>query len=199
MKWVTRQYLHFDRVATAWLIKRFIDQDAKFLFVRWGHENDRPADAIAFAIPGTRFGPHDAGGSAFRKVAIGYNIDDLTIETIAKIVDTGVNCALHGYRPGSQDKLGQIAVGLLEVSNGMILLDGGDEENLTTSLPIWDALYRVLRTENIIHDRQLLIPSSDGRGPESKIEFLRDLLKTDARTIAAGLAPASLLDSTTGA
>jgi hypothetical protein len=52
----------------------------------------------------------------------------------------------------------------------------------------------VLRTENIIRERRLLVPPNDGRGPQSKVEFLRELLRTDTRTIAAGLAPTGLLD-----
>ena len=59
MKWVTRDYVHLDRVACPWLIKRFIDKEAEFVFVPWGEESKRPADAIPFALPGAELGPHD--------------------------------------------------------------------------------------------------------------------------------------------
>ena len=42
MKWVTRDFVHLDRVASPWLIKRFVDRDAIFVFVPWGKEDSRP-------------------------------------------------------------------------------------------------------------------------------------------------------------
>src|ERR1700691_2338669 len=63
MKWVTRDFVHLDRVASPWLIKRFIDRDAVFVFVPWGAEERRPADAIPFALPGAEIGPHDQEGT----------------------------------------------------------------------------------------------------------------------------------------
>ena len=57
MKWVTRAGMHVDRTACAWLIRRWIDPDAEFLFVTAA---DRlPADATAFDIAGHPFSHHD--------------------------------------------------------------------------------------------------------------------------------------------
>ena len=52
MKWVTRNHPHIDRVASPWLIKRFVDTEAEFVFVGWGKDEALPADATPFAIPG---------------------------------------------------------------------------------------------------------------------------------------------------
>jgi hypothetical protein len=182
MKWVTRDYVHFDRVAVPWLIKRFVDPDAEFLFVRWGCEDERPADAIAFAIPGVELGPHDAQGTTFQKVMAKYAIDDPAIETMAKVVEAGVNYVLHKYRPGPEDRPGQIAVGLITLSEGMMLTDGGDAENLAASFPFWDALYRAFRAEWLVERDHLAIPPPAGKGPRPKVEFLRGLLQADAAT-----------------
>ena len=69
MKWVTRSYVHLDRVASPWLIKRFIDKDAIFVFAPYGEEHFRPKDATAFAIPGGRDWAARRGGHHFREVA----------------------------------------------------------------------------------------------------------------------------------
>ena len=53
MKWVTRDHLHMDRVASPWLIRRFIDAAAEFSFVPFGNEGIPPPDAIPFGIPGS--------------------------------------------------------------------------------------------------------------------------------------------------
>ena len=76
MKWVTYDYLHLDRVATAWLVLRFIDTAAQVTFIDRGDEAHAPDGAIAFGIPGSAFGPHDGDGTAFRKVMRGYRVVD---------------------------------------------------------------------------------------------------------------------------
>jgi hypothetical protein len=68
MKWVTRDYVHLDRMACIWLIKRFVDRQATFSFVPWGQENSRASEDIAFSIPQTELSPHDEGGTTFQKI-----------------------------------------------------------------------------------------------------------------------------------
>jgi hypothetical protein len=86
MKWVTRDFVHLDRVACPWLIRRFIDTDAEFVFVPWGEESRRPADAIAFAIPGAELGPHDAQGTTFEKLLAKYKLDDPSLAEIQRVI-----------------------------------------------------------------------------------------------------------------
>jgi hypothetical protein len=83
MKWVTRDFVHLDRVASPWLIKRFIDRDAVFVFVPWGKEDRRPADAIPFALPGAEIGPHDHEGTTFAKLLKKYRLDDPALHSSA--------------------------------------------------------------------------------------------------------------------
>src|ERR1700674_3806189 len=68
MKWITTANVHFDRLASPWLIKRFIDPNAEFLFEAKGQEDKRPKDAIPIAIPGAKLGPHDKDGPTFLKI-----------------------------------------------------------------------------------------------------------------------------------
>src|SRR5271170_5854787 len=102
MKWVTRDHVHMDRVASPWLIRRFIDPAAEFSFVRFGneHEHPLPADAIAFAIPGVEIGPHDAQGSTFLKLMRKYNLSDPALEMMAEVIESGIHHFFHHKDPG---------------------------------------------------------------------------------------------------
>lgn len=145
MKWVTTANLHFDRVASPWLIKRFIDPNAQFFFVARGQEDKRPKDAIPFAIPGTKLGPHDKDGPTFLKILREYKLNDPALERMAKVVDKGVRFVLEGYRPAIDDRDGQISVGYLAFSDGMILNKPSDQERLDASLVAYDALYALFK------------------------------------------------------
>src|SRR4051812_13312945 len=99
MKWVTIGNLHFDRVASPWLIRRFVDPKAEFVFVPRGQEATRPKDAIPFAIPGEKLGPHDKDGPTFVKILREYKLNDPALEKMGEVVDKGVKYVLEGYRP----------------------------------------------------------------------------------------------------
>jgi hypothetical protein len=177
MKWVTRDYVHLDRVASPWLIKRFVDVDATFTFVPWGSEDDRPADAIPFALPGVVLGAHDARGTTFDKILAKYNLKDPALSRIARVVSLGVDHVLHDYRPDTSDSDGQIAVGLLAISEGMMLLHHDDNDIIRASLVVYDALYQNFRGL-IALASQPSLPASDGKGPTRRTQFLRHLLES---------------------
>src|SRR5689334_5326127 len=107
MKWVTRDHVHMDRVATPWLIRRFVDPDAEFVFVplakTLGPTLDTginlPPDAIPFALPGVELGPHDAQGSTFRKVMRKYDLSEPALEFMARIIESGVVHVFHHHEP----------------------------------------------------------------------------------------------------
>ncbi len=177
MQWVTRAYVHLDRVASPWLIVRFIDPDAQFCFVPWGEEWRRPTDAVAFALPGAEYGPHDANGTTFAKLRQGFRLADPALSTMEAVVTAGVNHVLHGYRPGPDDRLGQIAVGLLAIAEGMLLARRDDAIIIRDSLVFYDALYAQFRVEHALESEGLHAPGhGDGRGPTSKVDFLRGVL-----------------------
>ena len=68
MKWVTRDFVHLYRVASPWLIQRFVDPEAQFVFVPLGQEDTRPSDAIPFGLPGVELSSHDEHGTTFEKI-----------------------------------------------------------------------------------------------------------------------------------
>lgn len=83
MKWATRPDCHVDRAACAWLIGRFIDPDAEFVFV--DELIDVPSDATAFDIRGAELSHHD-GDCSFERVLRIYDIDDPALWRIGEIV-----------------------------------------------------------------------------------------------------------------
>ena len=181
MKWVTKDYVHMDRVASPWLIKRFIDPEAEFVFVPWGKEAERPADAIPFSIAGTEFGPHDADGTTFQKILKKYAINDPALERLGKVIAAGVAYVMHGYRPGADDHLGQVAVGLLAVSEGVMYSTASDPQILAAGFPLYDALYANFKVEALLQSRGLKPPAPKRPGPGDKIDFLRQVLKDASR------------------
>ncbi len=178
MKWVTRNYVHLDRVACPWLITRFVDEGASFLFVPWDRQQEYPKDAIPFGITGVELGPHDAEGTTFDKILKKYSLVDTALEEIAKIIRGGVNYTLHQYRPPADDRYGQMAVGILAVSEGMMLRCATDDEILERSFPLYDALYANFKAHATLAERGLTPPkATPATGPGPKTEFLRGLLK----------------------
>jgi hypothetical protein len=175
VKWVTKDFVHLDRVATPWLIRRFVDHDAEFLFVPWDRQNEAPPDAIAFALDGADLGPHDAEGSTFAKVLRKYGLRDPGLTRMAAVVDAGVRCAVHGERPAPADTDGQIAVGLLAISEGLTVRATTDQEVLTASFPVYDALYAHFRVQAIVTAERITVPRPDRAGPGDRVRLLRAL------------------------
>lgn len=135
MKWVTREKVKVDRVACPWLIKKFVDLEAEFLFV--------PADkalevakrevAIPFDVPGVELGHHQ-GKCSFEAIVAKYRIEDPAIQLLAKIVH-GADVAEDLYgRPE--------ALGLKAIAEGFRYLGlKDDHEVLKNEFIVYDALY----------------------------------------------------------
>lgn len=145
MKWVTTANVHFDRVASPWLIRRFIDKDAEFLFIPRGQTQNLPKDAIPIAVPGTKLGPHDENGTTFEKLLKEYKLTDPALLDMGKFVNAGVKYVIDGYRPPATDRLGQVAVGFLAFSDGMGILEPDDAKRLERSYHAYDALYAAIK------------------------------------------------------
>ncbi len=133
MKWVTRARPKVDRVACPWLIKRFVDPDAEFLYV--------PADqvmvvaaregATPFDVPGVELGHHGAECS-FDAIIRTYGLTDPALHRLALIV-RGADTAARDLAPEAR--------GLEAIAEGFRLLYGDDQELLERELPVYDALY----------------------------------------------------------
>ena len=87
MKWVTRSHVHVDRIACPWLITRFVDSDAEFLFVSKS-QVQRVAEetgAIPFDAPGVELGHRD-GKCSFETIVEHFDLSDKALLRLAEIV-----------------------------------------------------------------------------------------------------------------
>lgn len=133
MKWVTRARPKVDRVACPWLIKRFVDPAAEFLYV--------PADqvlavaeregAIPFDVPDVELGHHGPECS-FDAILKKYGLTDPALQRLALIV-RGADTDAKDLTPESR--------GLEAIAEGFRLVYQDDHEQLERELPVYDALY----------------------------------------------------------
>src|SRR5579859_1343016 len=129
MKWATRAHCHIDRAACAWLVRRFIDLDAEFVFVE--DLDEVPADAAPFDIRGVELS-HHGGNCSFETFLERYELDDPVLWEIAKIV--------HEADLGDERHDAPEAPGLDVILRGLSLIHN-DEDVLAISGPLFDALY----------------------------------------------------------
>jgi len=150
MKWVTRDHVHMDRVASPWLIRRFVDPEAQFVFVPFGTAALPPTDAIPFALPGAELGPHDASGSTFRKILRKYAIKDRALERLADIIESGIVHVFsqidHGRTDVAALKFPE-GIGLDALSQGMMYIADSDIDDIEKSMTLYDALYAFCRAK----------------------------------------------------
>jgi hypothetical protein len=136
VRWATRSRCHVDRVACAWLISRFVDPDAEFVFV--DDPDDVPADATAFDMRGAELS-HHGGSCSFETFLDHYELDDPALHDIARIVH---EADLHDDRYDAQE-----APGLELVVRGLALTRD-DAQLLHATAPLFDGLYELRRREN---------------------------------------------------
>lgn len=138
MKWITRERPKIDRIACPWLIRRFVDPDAEFLFAPPQHvmAEARRAGAIPFDIPGVEL-THDGPLCSFDAILAKYRLDDPALRRLATIV-----------RAADTDTLAQSpqAPGLLAITLGLAANIADDHALLRAGFPIYEALYTWCRT-----------------------------------------------------
>ena len=140
MQWITRSHVHVDRVACPWLITRFIDSDAEFLFVA-KTEIERIAKetgAIPFDAPGVELG-HKDGRCSFESIILKYELKDPGLLRLAKIV--------HAADVSEDIDRDPIARGLEAIASGYSQRFPDDLENLAVQFEVYDALYAWCRLQ----------------------------------------------------
>ena len=134
MKWVTRSHVHVDRIACPWLISKFIDKDAEFLFIPWPgplptQETGTPFD---FPNPDFELGHHD-GKCTFEAIIEKYNTKDPWVQEVAKIV--------HAADVASDIDKAPEGRGVEAISAGSMYIVQDDYEALEKGFVMYDALY----------------------------------------------------------
>jgi len=132
-RWVTRERPKIDRIACPWLVKRFIDPDAEFLYVPTPEVKKAAAEreAVPYDIPDVEFS-HEGDLCSFDAFIKFFRLKDPALDELAVIVrgaDTG--------RP----ELAKQSSGLLSISLGLSLNFQDDHEMLKHGMTMYDALY----------------------------------------------------------
>ncbi len=140
MKWLTRSHVHVDRVACPWLITRFVDNDAEFLFAPRSQVDQiaKETGAIPYDSPGVELG-HKDGRCSFESIMLKYDLKDPALARMAKIV--------HAADIAPDIDTDPIARGLEAIASGYSLRYPDDEENLSHQFAVYDALYAWCRVE----------------------------------------------------
>lgn len=138
MRWVTRETIGVDRMATAWLIARFIDKDPEFVFVPEGSGIPAPELGVAFDIPGVHLS-HRHGHCTFHTVVSEYQLRDRVLDRLALIIDEADVVQEASLEPA--------AAGLDMICRGLRMICVDDQDAMIRSRPLFDGLYSFLQAE----------------------------------------------------
>lgn len=133
MWYCTRRDVHVDRCASAWLLKRFVDPGAEFIFV---DEGETVPGATPFDIPGAALG-HRRGRCSFEAILARYRLRDPALVALGRIIRSA------DLLPSADDTLEGAGVDLVFRGLGLTIAD--DRERLAAAGPILDGLYAALR------------------------------------------------------
>jgi hypothetical protein len=135
MRWATRARIHVDRAGCAWLIRRFIDPDAEFVFVT--DAADVPVDATAFDMPGVALS-HHRGRCTFETALIRYDlVADPALDEIGRTIHTA------DLDDDAFDT--PVAPGLDVLIRGLTLTSPSDHATLAITNRLFDGLYEHIR------------------------------------------------------
>ncbi len=136
MNWITRENAKVDRIACPWLIRRFIDPDAEFVFAPKDDVMRRAEaeGAIPYDVPGVKFG-HVDGNCSFESLMAHHGLSkDPGLRRLALIV--------HSADVPEDDAVAREGAGLRAIAEGFALVHGtADHKKLELEFPLYDALY----------------------------------------------------------
>jgi hypothetical protein len=143
MNWITRSNVKVDRVACPWLIKRFVDGEAEFLFVPEDklleaarRENATPFDANR--LPEVKLN-HRGNRCTFEAILEDYHLTDRALQKLGLIVRTA---DVKG-----QEHVAPEGLGLRALAEGFAQMGISDQERLARQFPVYDALYEYARRQ----------------------------------------------------
>jgi hypothetical protein len=139
MKWITRSHVHVDRVACPWLISRFVDSDATFLFVSKSKvlEVAEKEGATPFDTPGAEL-HHRGDFCTFDVIIQDYQLTDKALLRMAKIINAADTDRLEAD---------PLAAGFEAIAVGYSLRYPDDHENIERQFEVYDALYAWCRLD----------------------------------------------------
>ena len=139
MKWITRSHVHVDRVACPWLITRFIDSEAEFMFVPRSKvmEIGEKIGAIPFDTPGAEL-HHRDNRCTFDAIIEDYELTDKALLRMAKVINAADTNNLDAD---------PLAIGFEAIAVGYSLRFPDDLENIERQFEVYDALYAWCRLD----------------------------------------------------
>jgi hypothetical protein len=140
MLWITRSHVHVDRVACPWLITRFVDSEAEFLFIPKNQIEKvvKETGGIPFDAPGVELG-HKDGHCSFESIMLKYDLKEPGLVRLAQIV--------HSADVDEDIDKDPIARGLEAIASGYSLRFPEDMENVANQFEVYDALYAWCRLQ----------------------------------------------------
>lgn len=137
MKWITREKVKVDRVACPWLLRKFADPQAEFIFVPAGQveAKARELNAIPFDIEGCELGHHGEDVS-FNSILKKHGLHDPALALLGEIVRAADS---HPAKPHAAGE------GLRWIAHGFSALGFSDHEILSAEFIVYDALYAECR------------------------------------------------------
>lgn len=143
MKWITRSDVKVDRVACPWLIRRFVDPQAEFLFVPEERLLDTAHSLGATPFDATRLPEvrlnHRGERCTFEAILEDYRLTDPALHRLGRIVRAA---DVQGQEHAAPEGLG-----LRALAEGFAHLGISDEERLARQFPVYDALYEYARRQ----------------------------------------------------
>jgi len=166
LKWVTRENVHVDRVACPWLIRRFVDAEAKFLFVpsEKVEETATKENAIPFDAPGVELG-HKGDKCSFDAIIEKYGLRDPALLELAKIVRAADT---------NNKELAPESIGLEAIASGSMMIAKNDYEAIEKQTYVYEALYAYCKLRLIREKHKGEIEKLDRK---QRFEFLKKKMK----------------------
>jgi len=162
VKWVTREYVHVDRTACPWLIKKFIDPQTEFIFVPTEkiEQAVKTQNAIPFDAPGVKLG-HRNGKCSFETIIDEYHLTDPVLHELAKII----------HSADTSDKAtAPEGIGLDAIMTGARFNAKDDFEAVEKAGYVYDALYNYCKLKLLRQQHKDELARMDRR---QQTEFLK--------------------------
>jgi hypothetical protein len=144
MKWITRKNIKVDRVACPWLIQRFIDREAEFLFVEEGELLASAASTGATPFDAPRLAQvklnHRDSRCTFEALLEDYKLTDPALQRLGLIV--------RAADVKGQESAAVEGFGLRALAHGFASMGYSDEQRLQYEFPVYDALYEYCRASS---------------------------------------------------
>lgn len=135
MRWITRRFAKVDRIACPWLIRRFIDAEAEFVFLPAETDWQKISDGIVFDVPECELGHHGSRCS-FDAILEKHSLAEPALKELADIVRAADTQDKSWAPEGS---------GLEAIADGFRRIANDDHDNMAKQFPVYDALYAYCR------------------------------------------------------